>query len=53
MRLKILIAVYVVVVLAAGKILLDYFYNESVINAYEEGNYSVNDDMLLAMNDRW
>lgn len=50
MRLKIMIAVYVVVVLAAGKILLDYFYNESVINAYEEGNYSVNDDMLLAMN---
>ncbi|MBP5261338.1 MAG: hypothetical protein J6Z43_04325, partial [Clostridiales bacterium] len=50
MKLKILIAVYVVVALICGKVLLNYFYNESVINAYEDENYSVNDDMLLALN---
>ncbi|MBR2523843.1 MAG: tetratricopeptide repeat protein, partial [Clostridiales bacterium] len=50
MKTKILIAVYVILVLVCGKILLNYFYNEHVINAYEDEDYSINDDMLLTMN---
>ena len=41
MRLKILVAIYIVVALVAGKILLNFFYNESVISSYEDGDYYV------------
>ena len=50
MRLKIIIAIYIVVFLVCGKILMNYFYNEGVIDAFEKGDYSLNDDLLLSLN---
>ena len=50
MKVKILIVVYILLVLVGGKILLNYFYNENVIRAYDEKDYSVNDDLLKTLN---
>lgn len=50
MKAKLLIVLYILIVLVGGKILLNYFYNENVIRAYDDKDYSVNDDLLKTLN---
>lgn len=48
--LFLLYAVYMCVILVLARHGLNYFYNEHVLNHYEDGDYSINDNLLLTLN---
>ena len=48
--LFLLYAVYMCVILVLARHGLNYFYHEHVLNHYEDGDYSINDNLLLTLN---
>ena len=48
--LFLLYSVYMCVILVLARHGLNYFYNEHVLNHYEDGDYSINDNLLLTLN---
>ena len=50
MKKKIFIILYVFLLLVFGRQLLNYCYNEHIVQQYLAGDYTVNDNLLLSLN---
>ena len=50
MKKKILIIVYIMIMIVCAKQALNYFYNDYVMDHYRDGDYSINDNLLLSAN---
>ncbi|MBQ4271498.1 MAG: hypothetical protein II718_06700, partial [Clostridiales bacterium] len=50
MKKRLLIVVYILVIIVCAKQVVNYFYNEYVLDHYRDGDYTINENLLLSAN---